>query len=712
MHVKQKISSVLKENYMPYAMSVIISRAIPEIDGFKPSHRKLLYTMFKMNLLKGNKTKCSNIVGQTMKLHPHGDSAIYETLVRLTSGNEALTYPLIDSKGNMGKHYSRDMAYAAHRYTEAKLAPICAEVFQDIDKDIVDFVDNFDGTTKEPVLLPTTFPSILVNSNQGIAVGMASNICPFNLEEVCDATIAYIKDPKVDIHKYIKAPDFPSGGTILYDEAEMREILDTGRGSFKIKSKFKIDEKKRRIEITEIPYTTTIEAIIDQIIENIKNGNIKEISDIRDETDLNGLKIAIDYKRNADIDLLIQKLLTTSKLIDTFSCNFNILINGEPKVLGIDEIIHEWIIFRRNSLIRSLNYTIKIKKEELHLLKGLSKILLDIDKAITIIRKTDKDKKVIPNLMEGFEIDKIQATFVSDIKLRNLNKEYILKKIKDIEKLEKELQNLNDTINSKVKLNNLIIKKLNEVKKSYGSDRKSEIKKAEKIESVINKEIIEEYNLKLFITKEHYIKKIPLTSLRAAGENKVKEGDKIIEELDLTNLGELLIFTDKFNVYKVRLCDIADKKASELGDYSPTLIKLEKNENIIFQYATENFEGHLLFIYENGKIAKVPIEAYKTKQNRKKLVNAYGKSSKLVKIIYVNDDKYLDIYTKDKRLICKVSQISEKKSKTSVGVQVIKCKDSKVINADLIKEFTEDDKTYIYANIPGVGRNFDGQLKF
>lgn len=712
MHIKQNISSVLKENYMPYAMSVIVSRAIPEIDGFKPSHRKLLYTMFKMNLLKGNKTKCSNIVGQTMKLHPHGDSAIYETLVRLTSGNEALTYPLIDSKGNMGKHYSRDMAYAAHRYTEAKLAPICTEVFEDIDKDIVDFVDNFDGTTKEPVLLPTTFPSILVNSNQGIAVGMASNICPFNLEEVCDATIAYIKDPKVDIHKYIKAPDFPSGGFILYDELEMREILNTGRGNFRIKSKYSIDEKKRRIEITEIPYTTTIEAIIDQIIDNIKNGNIKEISDIRDETDLNGLKIAIDYKRNADIDLLIQKLLTTSKLIDTFSCNFNILINGEPKVLGVSEIIHEWIIFRRNSLIRALSYTIKIKEEELHLLKGLSKILLDIDKAITIIRKTEKDKNVIPNLMEGFQIDKVQAAFVSDIKLRNLNKEYILKKTKDIKKLERDLKDLKDTINSKVKLNNLIIKKLNEVKKLYGSNRKSVIKRAEKIESVINQEIIEEYNLKLFITKEHYIKKIPLTSLRAAGENKVKEGDKIIKELDLTNLGELLIFTDKLNVYKLRLCDIADKKASELGDYSPTLIKLGKNENIIFQHATENFEGHLLFIYENGKIAKVPIDAYKTKQNRKKLVNAYGKSSKLVNIIYIKDDKYLDIYTNDKRLICEISQISEKKSKTSVGVQVMKCKKSPVINAKIIEKLDKESEKYLYANIPGVGRNFDGQLKF
>lgn len=712
MYEKQNISKILKENYMPYAMSVIVSRAIPEIDGFKPSHRKLLYTMYKMGLLKGGKTKCSNIVGQTMKLHPHGDTAIYETLVRLTSGNEALSYPWIESKGNMGKHYSRDMSYAAHRYTEAKLEPICNELFTDIDTNIVNFIDNYDGTMKEPEMLPATFPSILVNSNKGIAVGMASNICPFNLIEVCDATIALIKNNNTNINDYIKAPDFPSGGYILYDKYEIDKILDTGIGSFKIKSKIKINEKKRRIEITEIPYTTTVEAIIEQIIDNVKNGYLKEISDIRDETDLNGLRIAIDYKKNADIDLLMQKLLSSTKLIDTFSCNFNILINGEPKVLGVKDIILEWVIFRKKCIKRSIKFDINKKLDELHLLIGLNKIILDIDKAIEIIRNTEKDKNVIVNLMDGFNIDKLQANYVADIKLKNLNKEYIINKTKYIEKLKKNIENLQLTIKSKVKLENLIIKKLKEIKKCYGKNRMSIIRKADKIESVINKEIIEDYNLKLFITKENYIKKIPLTSLRAAGENKLKDEDSIINELELTNLGEILFFTNKRNVYKLRLCDIENKKASDLGDYSPMLIGLGKNEKILFIHGTDNFQGSLLFIYENGKVSKVPLELYRTKQNRKKLINAYSKSSKLNNVFYIDRNNFLSLSTSNKKIICNTELISISKSKVSVGDLVLNVKKDKIINSDLFVDISEHDNKYLYKTIPGNGKKIDIQLKF
>ncbi|MBQ7953485.1 MAG: topoisomerase IV, partial [Clostridia bacterium] len=603
---------------MPYAMSVIVSRAIPEIDGLKPSHRKLLYTMYKMGLLNGKTIKSANIAGQTMKLNPHGDAAIYETMVRLTEGHEALLHPLVESKGSFGKHYS-DMAYAAPRYTEAKLAPICSEIFADIDKNTVDFIDNYDNTMKEPVLLPTKFPNILVNPNMGIAVGMASNICSFNLKEICATTIAFLKNEKCNIQKTLLAPDFSTGGEIIYDEEQMKAIYETGRGSFKIRSKYSYDKKNNCIDIFEIPYTTKSDIILAKIIELIKANKVKEISDIRDETDKNGLKITIDLKRGTDPEKLMQKLFKMTTLMDSFGCNFNILIGSTPKVMGIREILSEWSKFRIDCIKRQLAYDIGKKSDRLHLLEGLEKILLDIDKAIKIIRETDEDEMVVPNLMSGFGIDEIQAEFVAEIKLRNLNKEYILKRTQDIEDLIDEIARLRAIYGDEEQVKLVIIDQLKEISKKYGQERKTAIIGNDEIEEYHEEEIVENYNLRLFLTRDGYLKKISLVSLRTSGEQRLKEGDEIVLEKETENIAEIVVFTDKCNAYKAKLSDIPDGKASQLGEYLPTLLKMEPDEKVVGIAITRDYKGNMLFCFENGKMKKTPLEGYATKTNRKKL---------------------------------------------------------------------------------------------
>jgi len=704
--LEQKIVDTLEKNYMPYAMSVIVSRAIPEIDGFKPSHRKLLYTMYLMKLLTGPKTKSANVVGQTMKLNPHGDMAIYETLVRLTRGNDALLHPYIDSKGNFGKQYSRDMKFAAPRYTEVKLDKICEELFADLDKDTVDFTDNYDGTLKEPTLLPTTFPNILVNANQGIAVGMASNICSFNLAEVCEAAIAYIDDENADMLNYIKAPDLSTGGQLIYNEREMRNIYDTGRGTFKLRAKYKYDSKNNCIEIYEIPYTTNTESIIEAVIDLVKSGKIKEITDVRDETDLKGLKIALDLKKNTNPDNLMNKLYKLTPLEDSFSCNFNVLINGHPRVMGIKEILREWLLFRINCIKRSIAFDINKKSEKLHLLLGLEKILLDIDKPINIIRHTEQDVMVIPNLMKGFDIDQKQAEFIAEIKLRNLNKEYIINRVSEIENLRKEIEDLKNTYNSESRIKRIIQKQLKNVAKKYGQPRRTEIISEEHVEEVSQDHFIEDYNLKLFLTKQNYLKKIPLISLRANPEQKLKEDDAIIQEIETHNKADLLLFSNKHTVYKLRIFELNDCKASSLGEYLSNLLELEKDEEIIYITATDNYKGYMLFCFENGKIAKIDLSSYATKTNRKKLANAYSDVSPLVRMLYIPEDiDLVAVSSINKVLVFNTSNINSKTTRTSQGVQVLTSKKgSKMKAVRFIDEVKIADLDYYRTkNIPAIG---------
>ena len=636
---EQAISETLEINYMPYAMSVIVSRAIPEIDGFKPSHRKLLYTMYKMGLLGGGRTKSANIVGQTMRLNPHGDAAIYETMVRLARGNETLLHPFVDSKGNFGKVYSRDMAYAASRYTEAKLDPICGEIFKDIDSDTVDMVDNYDATMKEPALLPTTFPNVLVSANQGIAVGMASNICSFNLKEVCDTAIALMKNPDHDILETLPGPDFSTGGELLFDEAAAREIYSTGRGSFKLRAKWRYVKEGNLIEITEIPYTTATEVIMDKVAELIKAGKIREIADMRDETDLGGLKLTIDLKRGVDPDKLMQKLFRMTTLQDSFPCNFNILIAGMPRVMGVGEILDEWTAWRTDCIKRRLFFQIGKKEEKLHLLKGLERILLDIDKAIRVIRETEMDSEVVPNLMIEFGIDEVQANFVAEIKLRNINKEYILKQTKAISQLEQEIADMRATLESAKKLKNVIIKELQAVSDKFGQPRKTEILyDAAEAAPEDEGEEIPDYPVTVFVSKEGYLKKITAQSLRMSGEQKFKEGDSLSFTKETTNRAEFLVFTDKFQCYKSRLSDFDDGKASLLGDYLPQKLGFEPGENLLSIQFCGDYKGFILFFFENGKAAKVPLSAYETKTNRKKLTGAYSDKSPLVTAMALEEE--------------------------------------------------------------------------
>ena len=678
---EQAISETLELNYMPYAMSVIVSRAIPEIDGFKPSHRKLLYTMYKMGLLSGGRTKSANIVGQTMKLNPHGDAAIYETMVRLAKGNETLLHPFVDSKGNFGKVYSRDMAYAAARYTEAKLDPICAELFKDIDSDTVDMVDNYDATMKEPSLLPTTFPNVLVSANQGIAVGMASNICSFNLKEICDTAIALMKNPGHDILETLPGPDFSTGAELLFDEATTREIYSTGRGSFKLRAKWHYVKEGNLIEITEIPYTTATEIIMDKVAELIKAGKIKEIADMRDETDLGGLKLTIDLKRGVEPEKLMQKLFRMTTLQDSFPCNFNILIAGMPRVMGVGEILEEWTAWRTDCVKRRLFYQIGKKEDRLHLLKGLERILLDIDKAIRIIRETELESEVVPNLMIGFGIDEIQANYVAEIKLRNINKEYILKQTRAIDDLEREIDDLRDTLNSSRKLKNVIIKELQAVSDKFGKPRKTQII-YDVAETAVEEEAeeIPDYPVTVFVSREGYLKKITQQSLRMSGEQKFKEGDALDFSAETTNRDELLVFTDKYQCYKARLSDFADGKASLLGDYLPQKLGFEAGETVKQVVLCGDYKGFVLFFFENGKVAKVPLSAYETKTNRKKLTGAYSDKSPLTAVLAMTADDQVAVYSSDGRCaIFATAQLLPKTTRNTQGVAVMTLKKKAVL---------------------------------
>ena len=673
---EQAISETLEINYMPYAMSVIVSRAIPEIDGFKPSHRKLLYTMYKMGLLSGSRTKSANIVGQTMRLNPHGDAAIYETMVRLAKGNETLLHPFVDSKGNFGKVYSRDMAYAAARYTEAKLDSFCNELFRDIDADTVDMVDNYDATMKEPTLLPTTFPNVLVSANQGIAVGMASNICSFNLAEVCNTTIALMNNPDHDILETLPGPDFSTGGQLIFDEAVTREIYSTGRGSFKLRAKWHYVKEGNLIEITEIPYSTAIEAIMDKVAELIKVGKIKEIADMRDETDLGGLKLTIDLKRGVEPEKLMQKLFRLTPLQDSFACNFNILIAGMPRVMGIGEILEEWTAWRTDCVKRRLFHHIQKKEERLHLLKGLERILLDIDKAIRIIRETELESEVVPNLMIGFGIDEIQANYVAEIKLRNINKEYILKQTKAISDLEKDIADLQSTLNSSRKLKNVIISELEQVAAKYGKPRKTEIVyETVEVQDEDEDDQIPDYPVTLFVSKEGYIKKITAQSLRMSGEQKFKEGDSLAFSTETTNKAELLVFTNMYQCYKTRLSDFDDGKASQLGDYLPQKLGMDPGETVQQVVLPGDYKGFVLFFFENGKGAKVPLSAYETKTNRRRLIAAFSDKSPLVSAIVLNEDKQIVLYSSDGRAaIVSTAQLLPKTTKNTQGVAVMSLK--------------------------------------
>ena len=672
---EQAISETLELNYMPYAMSVIVSRAIPEIDGFKPSHRKLLYTMYKMGLLTGGRTKSANIVGQTMRLNPHGDAAIYETMVRLAKGNETLLHPFVDSKGNFGKVYSRDMAYAAARYTEAKLDPICAEVFKDIDSDTVDMVDNYDATMKEPALLPTTFPNVLVSANQGIAVGMASNICSFNLREVCDTAIALMKNPDHDILETLPGPDFSTGGELLFDEAATREIYATGRGSFRLRAKWRYVKDGNLIEITEIPYTTATEVIMDKVAELIKAGKIKEIADMRDETDLGGLKLTIDLKRGVDPEKLMQKLFRLTPLQDSFPCNFNILIAGMPRVMGVGEILDEWTAWRTDCVKRRIFFQIQKKEDRLHLLKGLERILLDIDKAIAIIRETELENEVVPNLMIGFGIDEIQANYVAEIKLRNINKEYILKQTRAIDDLEGEIADLRDTLNSPRKLKNVIIKELQAVADKFGQPRRTEILYDAQETAPEEEDDVPDYGVTVFVSKEGYLKKMTAQSLRMSGEQKFKEGDSLSFSQETTNRAEFLVFTDRYQCYKSRLSDFDDGKASQLGDYLPQKLGFEAGENLVALVFCGDYKGFILFFFENGKAAKVPLSAYETKTNRKKLTGAYSDKSPLIKAVAVDADEQMVVYSTDGRAaIFSTAQLLPKTTRNTQGVAVMTLK--------------------------------------
>lgn len=673
--VEQFITDTLETNYMPYAMSVIMSRAIPEIDGFKPSHRKLLYTMYKMGLLTGGTIKSANIVGRTMQLNPHGDAAIYETMVRLARGNESLLYPYVDSKGNFGKSYSRNMQYAASRYTEAKLAPIAAELFRDIDKDTVDFVPNYDNTMMEPTLFPVTFPSVLVNANMGIAVGMASNICSFNLKEICDATVGLIKDADFDINDAVRAPDFIGGGQIVYDEAQMREIFRTGRGSFKVRAKYAYDKSNNCIDITEIPPTTTAEAIIEKIIEKVKAGTAREIADIRDETDKKGLKITIDLKRGTDAQKLMKKLYKSTPLEDSFGCNFNVLIAGVPRVLGVRDLLLEWIAFRSECVRRRVYFDLSKAKDRLHLLEGLQKILLDIDKAIRIIRSTEEEAEVVPNLMIGFGIDKIQAEYVAEIKLRHLNREYILKRTKDIEDLRKSIADMEDILKSRARIKKIIVSELEDVVEKYNKPRRSEIIYVSAEDEAETAEEIPDYPVHLFFTKEGYFKKITPQSLRMSGEQKLKEGDSLLFTVEATNNTELLFFTDKCQVYKAKASDFDDTKASVLGDYVPSKLHMDAGEAAIYMAVTTDYKGYMLFFFENGKLAKVDLAAYETKTNRKKLIKAYCDKFPLAAIRHIKEDGELVVQsTAGRILLLNTGAVAPKTTKDTQGVAVMTLK--------------------------------------
>ena len=704
---EQAVSETLEVNYMPYAMSVIVSRAIPEIDGFKPSHRKLLYTMYKMGLLTGGRTKSANIVGQTMRLNPHGDAAIYETMVRLARGNETLLHPFVDSKGNFGKVYSRDMAYAASRYTEAKLDPICAELFRDIDSDTVDMVDNYDATMKEPSLLPTTFPNVLVSANQGIAVGMASNICSFNLKEVCDTTIALMKNPDHDILETLPGPDFSTGAELLYDEAATREIYSTGRGSFRLRAKWRYVKEGSLIEITEIPYSTATEVIMDKVAELIKAGKIREIADMRDETDLGGLKLTIDLKRGVDPDKLMQKLFRMTPLQDSFACNFNILIAGMPRVMGIGEILSEWTAWRMDCVKRRLYFQVQKKRERLHLLKGLERILMDIDKAIAIIRETELDSEVVPNLMIGFGIDEIQANFVAEIKLRNINKEYILKQTKATSQLEQEIAEMEETLGSPRKLKNVIIKELQQVSEKYGQPRKTEILyNVEEAEPEKEEDETPDYPVTVFVSNGGYLKKITAQSLRMSGEQKFKEGDSLAYSVETTNRAEMLVFTDKFQCYKSRLSDFEDSKASLLGDYLPQKLGMDAGENVLQVIFPGDGRGFVLFFFENGKVAKVPLSAYETKTNRKKLTGAFSDKSPVVKIFSLDADAQIAMYSSDGRaMIFSTADLLPKTTRNTIGVAVMSLKKKAVLQNALPLEQSgiENQARYRMKTIPAAG---------
>ena len=703
--VEQPITETLEKNYMPYAMSVILSRAIPEIDGFKPSHRKLLYTMYKMGLLTSARTKSANVVGQTMRLNPHGDAAIYETLVRLSRGYEALLYPYVDSKGNFGKAYSRDMAYAASRYTEVKLEKICQELFSDIDKDTVDFVDNYDATMKEPKLLPVTYPGILVNANMGIAVGMASSICPFNLGEVCETTIALMNDPNHDISSTLTAPDFPGGGYILYNKAELDKIYSTGRGSVTVRSRYTYDKQNNCIDITEIPPTTTIEAIMDKVIDLIKAGRIREIADMRDETDLSGLKITIDLKRGTDPDKLMQKLFRLTPLEDNFSCNFNVLVGGMPKVMGVGELLSEWIAFREDCVKRRIYFDLTKKKEKLHLLRGLEKILLDIDKAIRIVRETEEEREVVPNLMIGFGIDETQAEFVAEIRLRQLNREYILKRTDEIGELEKDIAEMESTLQSRRKIRSVITSELRQVIKKYSQPRKSILIFPSDEPQEAEEDDTPDYPVNLFFTREGYFKKITNQSLRMSADQKLKEGDSITQSVTATNRSELLFFTDKCQVYKTTAADFDDTKASVLGDYLPAKLGMDSGENPVFMAVTTDYQGYLLFAFENGKAAKVPLSAYATKTRRRKLANAYSDKARLVQALQLSEDCEVLFTSSDTRmLIVHSGLIPAKVTKDTQGVAVMALKKKHLlVSARIYDGGVADPKRYMVRTLPGAG---------
>lgn len=704
--IDQKITSTLEKNYMPYAMSVIVSRAIPEIDGFKPSHRKLLYTMYKMGLLSGARTKSANVVGSTMKLNPHGDMAIYETLVRLSRGNEALLHPYVDSKGNFGKAYSRDMAFAASRYTEVKLDPICQELFRDIDKDTVDFVDNYDNKLKEPTLLPVTFPSVLVNANTGIAVGMASSICPFNLEEVCSTTIELIKNPNHELSLTLTAPDFPGGGQIIYNPAEMDKIYRTGRGSFKVRARYRYDKSCNCIEITEIPPTTTTEAIIDKVVDLIKANKIREISDMRDETDLSGLKLAIDLKRGADPDAVMQKLYRFTPLEDSFSCNFNVLIGGTPKVLGVRELLEEWIAFRRMCVRRRVYFDLNKKKEKLHLLQGLQKILLDIDKAIRIIRETESEEEVVPNLMIAFGIDEVQAEYVAEIKLRHINKEYILKRTEEVDSLADEIEQMQSILDDQKKISKIIITELKNVIKNYAQPRKTLLLMHEEVKTFTEEETIENYPVNLFFTKEGYFKKITPQSYRMSSEQYLKEGDRVMQHVEGNNTDNLLFFTDKGQVYKARACDFEDTKASVLGDFVPAKLGMDEGENAVYMAVTSDFAGYMLFFFQNGKVAKVNLNSYETKTNRKKLLNAYSMKEPLSAVLCIREDTNVLITASNGRmLILQTGLMQAKATKDQQGIQVMKLTKGSTVSEAVVYEqgMFEDEHRYLAKDLPSRG---------
>ncbi len=703
--VQQDISDTLRQNFMPYAMSVIMSRAIPEIDGFKPSHRKLLYTMYKMGLLGPTRTKSANIVGQTMKLNPHGDAAIYDTMVRLARGYEALLHPYVDSKGNFGKAYSRDMAWAAPRYTEAKLEAICKELFQDIDKDTVDFVDNYDSTMKEPTLLPATFPSVLVNANTGIAVGMASNICPFNLAEVCRTTIALLRDPEADIFATMQAPDFPGGGQILFDRAQMENIYKTGRGSFRVRSRYSYDKSQNCIDVTQIPPTTTIEVIVERVIDLVKQGKLKEIADIRDETGMDGLKITIDLKRGTDPDKLMQKLFKLTTLEDSFACNFNVLIAGTPRVLGVRELLEEWTAFRVECVRRRTHFDLEKKREKLHLLQGLELILLDIDKAIRIVRETEEEAEVVPNLMIGFGIDQIQAEYVAEIKLRHLNREYILKRTQEIAELERDIAQLEGILASKAKVKGIIVKELEAVAQKYGQPRRSMILYADEVEEAEIVEEVPDYPVHLFFTKEGYFKKITPQSLRMSGEQKLKEGDEITQQLEAQNTAELLFFSNKSQVYKMKAADFADTKASVLGEYIPARAQMDEGESAAYMAVTYQYDGFMLFFFENGKVAKVEMSAYQTKQNRKKLLNAYSDKSPLTAALYVREDcEVLLTASSGRMLLFHTGLIAPKATKNTQGVQAMNLKKGqRLLRVQLYEEGMLQNPNRYKKSLPALG---------